>query len=92
MQQLRHACNALIQVNAGTVVRKHKFFRERYLRRLFSEGLVDLISTDSHDLPGRSNKMKAAYEKLREEYGEEYALLLCRGNAEMILRESGQEI
>lgn len=89
VRQLRRQCNALIQVNAGTVVRKHKFFRERYLRKLFTEHLVDFISTDSHDLPGRSNKFKAAYEALAAEYGAYYARALTHDNAQRILGESG---
>ena len=90
LSQLRRSCNALIQVNAGTVVRKHKFFRERYLHKIFSEGLVDFVSTDSHDLPGRSNKLKAACEKLTEEYGEDLARALTHDNAERILLESSR--
>ena len=73
-----------------TVVRKHKFFRERYLHKIFSEGLVDFVSTDSHDLPGRSNKLKAACEKLTEEYGEDLARALTHDNAERILLESSR--
>ena len=88
VRQLRRQCNGLIQVNAGTVVRKHKFFRERYLRRLFGEGLVDFVSTDAHDLPGRSNKMKAAYEKLAANYGEAVTRALTHDNALKILQES----
>ena len=89
IRQIRQQCNALIQVNAGMVLRKHKFFRERYLRKLFSERLVDFVSTDSHDLPGRSNRFKAAYEALAANYGSEYAQELTHGNAQKILRESG---
>lgn len=88
LTQLRRSCNALIQVNAGTVVRKHKFFRERYLHKIFSEGLVDFVSTDSHDLPGRSNKLKAACEKLTEEYGQDVSRALTHDNALKILLES----
>ena len=90
LRLLRRRCNALMQVNAGTVVRKHSFFRERYLRKLFAERLVDFVSTDSHDLPGRSSKMKAAYETLTAEYGQEYARALTYGNAWKLLQESGQ--
>ena len=88
LRRLRRECNALIQVNAKTVIRKHSFFRERYIRKILAEGLVDFISTDCHDLPGRRNHMLEAYDRLKADLGEEEARALTFGNAEKILRES----
>ena len=92
LRRLRRECGALIQMNAKTVIRKHTFFRERYIRRILKEGLVDFISSDSHDMPGRANHMLEAYERLREDLGEEQAEKLTWGNANRILRESGQYV
>ena len=88
IRRLRGECNALIQVNAQTVIRRHSFFRERYLRRILAEGLVDFISTDCHDMPGRRNHMWEAFGRLKADLGEESARALTFQNAEKILLES----
>ena len=90
LRRLRRDCNALVQMNAKTVIRKHRFFRERYIRRILEEGLVDFISSDSHDMPGRSNHMLEAYERLEEDLGEKQAWKLTYGNADRFLRGSSQ--
>ena len=90
LRKLRREYGALIQLNAKTVIRKHHFFRERYIRRILEEGLVDFISSDSHDMPGRSNHMLEAYEQLAEDLGEARARKLTYGNADRFLRESRQ--
>ena len=90
LRRLRRDCNALVQMNAKTVIRKHRFFRERYIRRILEEGLVDFISSDSHDMPGRSNHMLEAYERLAEDLGEARARKLAFGNADRFLRQSSQ--
>ena len=90
LRRLRQDYHAYIQVNAKTVLRKHTFFRERYIRRILAEGLVDYISSDCHDLPGRSNHMLEAYERLKTDVGEELAGKLTYGNADRFLRESMQ--
>ena len=92
LRKIRQECNALIQVNAKTVIRKHKFFRERYIRKILREGLVDFISTDCHDMPGRSNHMMDAYERLAEDLGEDQARALTHDNADRFLQESSQYV
>lgn len=88
VEKLRRECNALIQMNTSTVVHKHRFFKERWVRRLLSEGLIDFVSSDSHDLPGRKNRMRPAFDRLKADYGREMAHDLTHGNAErMILSE-----
>lgn len=86
--KIRRECGALIQVNARTIVRKMGFFRQRFLHHLIADGMVDFISTDCHDLPGRDNHMAEAYDVLSDQYGEETADLLTRGNAQRILNEA----
>ncbi len=85
IQRLRDDCGALIQVNANTVLRKHSFFRGRFLRHLFEDELVDFIGTDSHDLPGRDNHMAEAFDELTVLYGIDMAHALTHGNAEKLL-------
>ena len=85
IERLRDDCGALIQINAGTVLRKHSFFRERFFRHLFEDELVDFIATDSHDLPGRDNRMAEAFDQLTVLYGIELAHALTHGNAEKLL-------
>ncbi len=85
IERLRDDCGALIQINAGTILRKHSFFRGRFLRRLFEDELVDFIATDSHDLPGRDNRMAEAFDQLTVLYGIETAHALTHGNAEKLL-------
>ena len=85
IERLRDSNGALIQVNANTVLRKHSFFRGRFIRHMFEDGLVDFIATDSHDLPGRDNHMAEAFDQLTVLYGIEMAHALTHGNAEKLL-------
>jgi len=86
LRRLREDYDARIQVNASTVLRKHSFFRQRYLRNIFEEELVDFVSSDSHDLPGRENHMAEAFDQLTVLYGIDLAHALTHGNAEAILK------
>lgn len=88
VRKLRRECGALIQVNARTVIRRQGFLRQRYLERIIDDELVDFVSTDCHDMPGRENHMAETYEKLAQEYGEDLALALTGGNVwDIILSE-----
>ncbi len=86
LRRLRREFDALIQVNASTVIDKHGFFRQRYLNRIFEEELVDFVSSDSHDLPGRDSHMAEAFDELTVRFGIDLAHALTHGNAEKILR------
>ena len=88
IRRLRDECDGLVQVNANTVLRKHSFFRQRFIRRLFENELVDFIATDSHDLPGRDNRMAEAFKQLSALYGENTAHALTHGNAEKLLAQA----
>ena len=87
IRKLRENYGALIQVNASTVLRKHSFFHQRFLNRIFEDELVDFISTDCHDLPGRDNHMAEAFDQLTILYGIDLAHALTHGNAEALLDE-----
>lgn len=88
IRKIREECGALVQVNAATVVRKHGFFQQRFFNRIFEDGLVDFVSTDCHDLPGRDNRMAEAFDQLTILYGIDLAHALTHGNAEKLLAES----
>ncbi len=85
LEKLRDETGGLIQVNAHTVLRKHSFFRQRFIRHIFEDELVDFIATDSHDLPGRDNHMAEAFDQLTALYGIDLAHALTHGNAEKLL-------
>ena len=85
LQRLRDENDGLIQVNANTLLRKHSFFRQRFINRIFDDELVDFIATDSHDLPGRDNHMAEAFDWLFTQYDEDMAHALTHGNAEKLL-------
>ena len=88
IEEMHVECNAQIQMNARTVVKKHKFFQERWVRKMLDSGMVDYIGTDCHDMPGRGNCMAACFERLKEDLGAEAAHALTHGNAEKILSEA----
>lgn len=83
--RLREYYGALIQVNAKTVIRKHGFFRQRFLNRIFEDELVDFVSSDSHDLTGRDNCMAEAFDQLTQRFGIDLAHALTHENAENLL-------
>ena len=89
IEELRRECNAMIQMNASTVVRKHSFFKERWVRRILSEGLIDFVASDSHDLPGRASRMRPAFDRLKADYGREVAHKLTHGNAARLILGGG---
>lgn len=85
VSRLRDESDGLVQVNANTLLRKHSFFRQRFIRRIFEDGLVDFVATDCHDLPGRDNHMAEAFDRLTVLCGIETAHALTHGNAEKLL-------
>ena len=88
IQKLRRECGALIQMNARTVIRKQGFFRQRFINRVIEDELVDFISSDSHDLPGRDSRMAEAFDALSAQFGEDLAMALTHDNAQRILDEA----
>ena len=87
VRDLKENYRTLMQVNAATLLRKPPLFRKGYMEKLFREGLVDLISTDVHAMPGRESKMTQGMDALAEKYGEDLRRQVME-NANMILAES----
>ena len=81
-----------IQVNAESVLKpklfgdKHKKYKQR-AKYFLEKDIVDIISSDAHNLDTRKPYMKEAYDVILKKYGEGKAKLLFELNAENILRD-----
>lgn len=71
--KLRKTHNVRLQVNCGSVIRCRGFFRKWMLKRWLRLKLIDYVASDAHDNLVRPMRMKQAYERLSQEYGETYA-------------------
>ena len=71
-----------LQVNCSLFVRKQGFLRKLWIRNLMKNDLIDYVSTDTHDMPGREPCFTQCYETLLKEYGAETAMALTHDNAE----------
>lgn len=72
----------LFQVNASTVIDpKPGFFVHRYLKKLFEKNAVDAVASDAHSATHRRARLTEAYETLKAQLGEEYAMHLLDGSA-----------
>lgn len=86
--ELKRRYGVLIQVNCSLFVHKQGFLRKRWIKALMNNGLIDFVSTDTHDMPGREPAMALCYDILKRDWGEEAAELLTRENARMLLPEA----
>ena len=82
---LRTDLGAVIQVNAGSILHPRTFFHKRWIRRLLSRGLCDIVASDAHDDHSRPCRMRAVYDLLVSEYGPDTADALCVRTPRMIL-------
>ena len=64
--------------------KKDSFILWKYF---LEKDIVDIISSDAHNLDTRKPYMKEAYDVILKKYGEEKAKLLFELNAENILRD-----
>lgn len=77
--ELKQRYNIRMQVNSSTFVRRQGLIRRHWLKKLMHEELIDFVSTDTHDMPGREPCMRACHEILTRDYGAEAAdWLTCR--------------
>lgn len=82
IQELRLG-GVLIQVNA-TDMRSNPLREKLRLKKMFSKGLVDFVSTDTHDLQYRPPILSECYKYVVAKYGKEYA--------DKIFSENGKRI
>ncbi|MBR1968317.1 MAG: hypothetical protein IKA11_02850 [Clostridia bacterium] len=78
------AIGGLIQVNADSIVGKYKRKYSKFIKELFSENLVDFVSSDLHHK--RKLMIKKAKDVIVKKYGEECAEKVFRLNTEKIIK------
>lgn len=73
IQDLRRL-GVLIQMNAKTVLQSKGLFGGRgFIRKLLKDGIVDFVATDAHNASSRPVCLRAAYDFLVKNYGQEKA-------------------
>ena len=73
VKEMKRRFQALIQINARSLIRKQPLLRRRFFDSLFRENLVDFVATDTHAIRGRGTCMKEGMEELRKRFGDETA-------------------
>ena len=76
VREIRNDFGVRIQVNCHTFTGTQPFLRRRWLGHLVKEELLDYVSTDTHDMPGREPCMSACFQVLEKEFGHEVARAL----------------
>ena len=84
VREFKKRYRTLVQINTRSLIRKQPLMRRGYFDRLFREGLVDFVGTDTHAMEGRKTCMTEGMKALTEKYGEAEAKRI-QGNAKMIL-------
>lgn len=85
VEELKDRYGVRIQVNCSLFVHRQGFLRRRWIKSIMKSGLIDYVSTDTHDMPGREPAMGQCYDILLKEYGEDTASALTNDNAQEIL-------
>lgn len=85
IEELKADYGVLMQVNANTFIETKGLFKGRWLRSVMERGLIDLASSDAHNLSGRRCRMSACHAAITRQWGGETADLLCRETAAEIL-------
>jgi protein-tyrosine phosphatase len=73
MNELRDRFEIRFQVNCYSITRKNGLMVSRFLKKMLSDGLIDAIATDAHDINARLDLMPAAHKIISERYGDSYA-------------------
>jgi len=82
--------SAHLQVTSGSLLGQFGQTAQRAAWYFLSSGWVSFVATDSHDLETRRPCMKAAFERISIELGENVASLVCIENPLRVLK--GQDI
>lgn len=88
VREMKHDFGVRLQVNCHSFTDKQPFLRRRWLGRLISEELLDYVSTDTHDMPGREPCMNVCFQALEKEFGHEIARALTWYDAQELLEET----
>ncbi len=77
-------CGGLIQVNAQSIVDRSVRVKNKFIKKLIKNGLVDFVASDLHF--NRENYMEKAYAIVAKKYGEQTAEALFNNNAKEIIK------
>lgn len=78
-----HNMGAVLQINAVSILKKHKY---PIIRKLLRYQMADVVASDTHNMETRPPLLKAAYQEILLKFGKEYADQLFRINPDKILR------
>jgi len=71
----------LVQVTAGSVTGHMGRSAAKMAHELLENRWVHFLATDAHNITSRPPKMREAMEAVVQQYGKEYADLLCTANS-----------
>lgn len=74
-----------IQVNADSIMGKNGWRLKRHLMQLMRQDLIDLVSTDAHDITKRSPEWYSCVKYLNRKMGSDYCKKVCHDNARELL-------
>ncbi len=88
VEEMKNRFRAKVQINARTLTRKVPLLRRGFFDKLFREGLVDYIATDTHAMEGRGTCMMAGMKAVAEKYGEVTAKRIRKMAEELVKQNS----
>lgn len=75
----------IFQMDSQSVMGGFGVRTKNWCKRLLQKEMVDLVSSDAHNLTSRPPGLSGCCERIAKQCGEEYTLTLCRDNAIKIL-------
>ena len=88
VREMKHDFGVRMQVNGHAFTVRQPFFRRRWLAQLVREELLDYVSTDTHDMPGREPCMTACFRMIEKEFGHDAARALTWYDAQEIFENA----
>lgn len=70
--KLKDRYDVRYQVNCSTAIRARGRIRNWRIKRWFKAELIDYVASDSHDVEHRPNRLRAAYQELKQTCSNEY--------------------
>ena len=88
IEEVKNRFRAMVQINARTLTRKIPLLRRGFFDKLFRDGLVDYIATDTHAMEGRGTCMTAGIKALEDKYGEVTAKRIIKMAEGLVIQNS----
>lgn len=85
IQRLKEDYQAVMQMNARTVVEPYGLLAKWRSAKMLRSGLIDVIASDAHNTASRPCRLQEAYAWIAQNLGEDEANRLCVENPAMIL-------